>query len=68
MAELSDRAMVMLAGSTGIRRSELIVLTWADLNTSTLEVNVTRSCVGSSGSCYVWHCIEQCSVECYLLP
>jgi integrase len=47
MAELSvrDRAMVMLAGSTGIRRSELIALTWADLNTSTLEVNITRSCV-----------------------
>jgi integrase len=44
MAELSvrDRAMVMLAGSTRLRRSELIALTWADLNTSTLEVSVTR--------------------------
>jgi integrase len=40
-----DRAMVMLAGSTGLRRSELIALTWADLNTVTLEVNVQRSCV-----------------------
>jgi len=40
-----DRAMVMLAGSTGLRRSELIALTWADLNTVTLEVNVLRSCV-----------------------
>jgi integrase len=47
MAELSirDRAMVMLAGATGLRRSEMIALTWADLNTSTLEVNVNRSCV-----------------------
>jgi len=47
MKELSvrDRAMVMLAGSTGVRRSELIALTWADINTATLEVNVVRSCV-----------------------
>jgi site-specific recombinase XerC len=40
-----DRAMVLLAGSTGLRRSELIALTWADVNTTTLEVNVLRSCV-----------------------
>jgi integrase len=39
--------MVMLAGSTGLRRSEFIALTWADLNTVTLEVNVRRSCVGN---------------------
>jgi integrase len=47
IAELSvrDRAMVMLAGSTGLRRSEMIALTWADVNPSTMEVNVLRSCV-----------------------
>jgi site-specific recombinase XerD len=47
VAELSvrDRAMVLLAGSTGLRRSELIALTWADVNSTTLEVNVLRSCV-----------------------
>lgn len=27
-----DRAMVLLAGSTGLRRSEMIALTWADVN------------------------------------
>jgi integrase len=40
-----DRAMVLLAGSTGLRRSEMIALTWTDVNTMTLEVNVLRSCV-----------------------
>ena len=40
-----DQAMVLLAGSTGLRRSEMIALTWADVNTRTLEVNVLRSCV-----------------------
>jgi integrase len=47
MSELSvrDRAMVMLAGSTGLRRSEMIALTWADINADALEVNVVRSCV-----------------------
>lgn len=40
-----DRAMVLLAGSTGLRRSEWIGLTWLDLNVTTLEVNVLRSCV-----------------------
>jgi integrase len=34
-----------LAGSTGLRRSEMIALTWTDVNTLTLEVNVLRSCV-----------------------
>lgn len=42
---IRDRAMVLLAGSTGLRRSEMIALTWADVNTRTLEVNVLRSCV-----------------------
>jgi len=37
--------MVLLIGSTGLRRSEMIALTWSDLNTRTMEVNVLRSCV-----------------------
>jgi integrase len=47
LAQLSirDRSMVLLAGSTGLRRSEMIALTWADVNAITLEVNVLRSCV-----------------------
>jgi integrase len=40
-----DRAMVLLIGSTGLRRSEMIALTWSDLNIRTMEVNVLRSCV-----------------------
>jgi integrase len=40
-----DRAMVLLAGSTGLRRSEMIALTWADANVINLEVTVLRSCV-----------------------
>src|SRR6266567_1959781 len=40
-----DRAMVLLIGSTGLRRSEMIALTWSDLNLGTMEVNVLRSCV-----------------------
>ncbi len=40
-----DRAMVLLAGSTGLRRSEMIALTWSDLDTRSMEVNVLRSCV-----------------------
>lgn len=34
-----DRAMVLLIGSTGLRRSEMIALTWSDLNLKTMEVN-----------------------------
>ena len=40
-----DRAMVLLIGSTGLRRSEMIALTWSDLNLRTMEVNALRSCV-----------------------
>ena len=40
-----DRAMVLLIGSTGLRRSEMIALTWSDLNLRTMEVNVLRTCV-----------------------
>jgi integrase len=39
------RAMVLLIGSTGLRRSEMIALGWSDLNMRTMEVNVLRSCV-----------------------
>ncbi len=47
LGELSvrDRAMVLLAGSTGLRRSEMIALTWKDVNAVNLEVTVLRSCV-----------------------
>jgi hypothetical protein len=30
--ELREKAMVMLAGSTGLRRSELVALTWSDID------------------------------------
>jgi integrase len=40
-----DKAMVMLAGSTGLRRSEFIGLRWEDINPKTLEISITKSCV-----------------------
>jgi integrase len=40
-----DRAMVLLIGSTGIRRSELMALVWTDINLRAMEVSITRSCV-----------------------
>ncbi|MGC1968568.1 MAG: site-specific integrase [Candidatus Acidiferrales bacterium] len=43
--ELRERAMVMLAGSTGLRRSELVALTWSDMDLELMQVNVRRSCV-----------------------
>ena len=33
-----DHAMVLLAGSTGPRRPEMIALSWADVNVLTLEL------------------------------
>ena len=42
---LRERAMVMLAGTTGLRRSELFGLRWQDVNSLTMEVAVLRSCV-----------------------
>jgi len=45
MLDLRERAMVMLAGSTGVRRSELVALTWADIDLELMQVNVRRSCV-----------------------
>jgi integrase len=46
LEELSvrDRAMVLLAGSTGVRRSELMAFIWSDVNVQTMEVSVTKSC------------------------
>jgi integrase len=43
--DLRERAMVMLAGSTGLRRSELVALTWRDIDLELMQVNVYRSCV-----------------------
>lgn len=42
---LREKAMIMLAGSTGLRRSELFALRWKDINFLNMEVAVTRSCV-----------------------
>jgi integrase len=41
--ERRDRAMVVLAGSTGLRRSELIALTWGDIAFDRFEITVRRS-------------------------
>lgn len=43
--QLRERSMVLLAGSTGLRRSELFALRWCDVNFNTLEISITRSCV-----------------------
>lgn len=45
--ELRERAMVILAGSTGLRRSEMIALTWNDIDLRLMQINVRRSCVRS---------------------
>jgi integrase len=37
--------MVMIAGSTGLRRSELLALRWSGVNFFTIEIAVTRSYV-----------------------
>jgi len=42
---LRERVMIMLAGSTGLRRSELFALRWSDINFFTLEIAVTRAVV-----------------------
>ncbi len=43
--DIRERAMVMLAGSTVLRRSELVALTWTDIDLELMQVNVRRSCV-----------------------
>ncbi len=44
---LRERVMVMVAGTTGVRRSELIALTWRDVDFDTLQVIINKSCVRS---------------------
>jgi len=49
---LRERAMVMLAGSTGLRRSEMFALRWSDINFHAMEVYVTKAIVRNHmGSC-----------------
>jgi integrase len=42
---LRERVMVLLAGTTGLRRSELIALQWQDIDFNSLEVRIKKSCV-----------------------
>jgi len=43
--ELRVQTMVILAGSTGLRRSELVALTWRDIDFDLMQIHVRRSCV-----------------------
>lgn len=49
---LRDRVMVLLAGSTGMRRSELIALVWKDIDFVIMQVSITRSVYRNS----TWNC------------
>jgi integrase len=40
-----DLAMVLLLGSTGVRRSELRALVWTDLDLQKMKVSITKTCV-----------------------
>lgn len=43
-----DRVMVLIAGSTGMRRSELIALIWKDVDFVLGQVNISQSSSGSA--------------------
>jgi integrase len=46
------RLIAMLAVTTGLRRSELFGLKWADVNFSNMEISVQRSIyLGTVGNC-----------------
>jgi integrase len=40
-----EQVMVLLAGTTGLRRSELIALRWHDVDFGALQISVNKSCV-----------------------
>jgi integrase len=43
--DLRERMMVLLAGNTGLRRSEMFALRWRDVNFTTLEVQIQGAVV-----------------------
>ena len=47
--EQRERLLVLLAGTTGLRRGELIALRWEDIDFAKLVVNVTHA---------IWHNVE----------
>lgn len=51
---LRERAMVMLAGLTGLRRSEMFALRWSDLCFHTMQVGVLVEALVLSPSRLVW--------------
>jgi integrase len=49
---LREQAMVMLAGSTGLRRFEMFALRWSDLCSRTMQVHITKAIVRNHvGNC-----------------
>lgn len=45
-----EQVLVMMAGTTGLRRSELIALTWQDVDFDSLQIEIKRhACVVRSG-------------------